>query len=158
MINMDTSLGLETLWFFLWFRGTTWQFVQLTEFLMLWSGYVEAVAWTLCSGYAAYCGLVRIPWRISVLMGHSLGFMLHMLSSPLRPGGQRPYNGATPVGGGRWPFHPLILWHSASISCHNMYGPRFRVVPSAGRLVPIVHTSVSDISPHLILNLKSVVI
>ena len=100
-------------------------------------------------------GFVRIPWRISVLMGHSLGFMLHMLSSPLRPGGQRPYNGATPVGGGRWPFHPLILWHSASISCHNMYGPRFRVVPSAGRLVPIVHTSVSDISPHLILNLKS---
>ena len=42
-------------------------------------------------------------------MGHSLGFMLQLEPSSLRPGGQRAYNGATQVGGARWPFHhPLF--------------------------------------------------
>ena len=100
VLNMDTSLGLETL-------------------SVVSSDYVAALEW-LCGG----CGmevmrrLCEILWlcgdsvaAILVLMGHSLGFMLHMESSSLRPSGQRPYNGATPVGGGRWPFHPLILLH-----------------------------------------------
>ena len=52
----------------------------------------------------------RLVAAVPVLMGHSLDFMMHMEPSSLRPGGQRLYNGATQVGGGRWAFHhPLFL-------------------------------------------------
>ena len=53
------------------------------------------------------CRAQALLWRPQALPWVNL--MLQMLSSPLRPGGQRPYNGATPVGGGRWPLHPLIM-------------------------------------------------
>ncbi len=72
------------------------------------------------------------------LQGHSLDSMLHMESSPLRPGGQRPYNGATSVGGGRWPVlsSTVTLSHLSltSLLTYTTYWTVIWVVPNAGRL------------------------
>ena len=43
-----------------------------------------------------------------LLWGHSLDFVLHSKSSPLRPGGRQPYNGAFGVGAAGPLVHPLL--------------------------------------------------
>ena len=49
----------------------------------------------LCARHFWACCVIVL---VTVLLGHSLATMLQLVSTPLRPGGQQPYNGC-PCGG-----------------------------------------------------------